>query len=276
MTVAPELGSISPAEASLEALNNWLNGRSYMIGYSFSAADVAVFKNLSDWAQDYSAYPNVARWYRHINSFRGEFDAPEDKKETSAFGVLYKEEAAKDEKSPFVHLAELEPFEDDNETNTVRFSDAEEAVKNEKIPTVHLAELNTFDGDNETNMFRFSVGEADVKDENVSAGHLPKYEEEENTTTPTNSLIEMEVLFWGGMRSLNFITGAFYALTRKSKVAYNRPDIVEWRYDGSKSLQTSLIIRDTFSLDGLLEVIEEFRFVQSANILSRRKVEWEF
>jgi len=53
----------------LSKLEEYLSKRSYVEGYTPSQADVHVFKALS---QDLG-YPNVARWYKHIKSYEGEF-----------------------------------------------------------------------------------------------------------------------------------------------------------------------------------------------------------
>ncbi|KAK5692173.1 Translation elongation factor 1 beta [Elasticomyces elasticus] len=58
--------------AGLTILNNWLTTRSYIVGFSPSQADVAVFKALST-APEVTKYPYVAGWYKHIVSYNDEF-----------------------------------------------------------------------------------------------------------------------------------------------------------------------------------------------------------
>ncbi|KAL0261177.1 hypothetical protein SLS55_004873 [Diplodia seriata] len=60
------------SDAGLTLLNNWVQSRSYIVGYAPSQADVAVFKGLSA-APDAAKFPHAARWYKHIATFESEF-----------------------------------------------------------------------------------------------------------------------------------------------------------------------------------------------------------
>ncbi|KAH6912066.1 elongation factor 1 beta/delta chain [Coprinopsis sp. MPI-PUGE-AT-0042] len=57
--------------ANLTKLNEHLKTRSYVEGYTPSQADVVVFKAISS-APDAGSAPNVARWYKHIQSYASE------------------------------------------------------------------------------------------------------------------------------------------------------------------------------------------------------------
>ncbi|KAL4086991.1 hypothetical protein PRIC1_014049 [Phytophthora ramorum] len=52
-------------DAGLKKLNGFLTNRSYIEGYQFSAADVAVFENFSA-VPDAAKVANVYRWYVHV------------------------------------------------------------------------------------------------------------------------------------------------------------------------------------------------------------------
>ncbi|KAG9462351.1 hypothetical protein GDO78_014289, partial [Eleutherodactylus coqui] len=56
--------SISDEKARLSALHDFLSSRSYIHGYTFSQADVEVFRQLAAPPPDH--YFHVVRWYRHI------------------------------------------------------------------------------------------------------------------------------------------------------------------------------------------------------------------
>ncbi|PMD61007.1 uncharacterized protein K444DRAFT_612275 [Hyaloscypha bicolor E] len=60
------------SDAGLAVLNSWLTTRSYIVGFSPSQADVAVFKALSA-APEAAKYPHAARWYKHIASYDDDF-----------------------------------------------------------------------------------------------------------------------------------------------------------------------------------------------------------
>ncbi|RYP37696.1 hypothetical protein DL767_002807 [Monosporascus sp. MG133] len=60
------------SDAGLTVLNSWLTTRSYIVGFSPSQADVAVFKALSA-APEAAKYPHAARWYKHIASYDDDF-----------------------------------------------------------------------------------------------------------------------------------------------------------------------------------------------------------
>jgi len=62
------------SDTGSSALNTWLSTRSYIIGYTPSQADVAVYKALAN-APDAEKYPHAARWYKHITSRTDAFEA---------------------------------------------------------------------------------------------------------------------------------------------------------------------------------------------------------
>ncbi|KAG5925902.1 hypothetical protein E4U42_003832 [Claviceps africana] len=60
------------SDAGLTLLNNWVQTRSYIAGYSATQADVACFKALQS-SPDAEKFPHAARWYKHIATFEDEF-----------------------------------------------------------------------------------------------------------------------------------------------------------------------------------------------------------
>lgn len=69
--------SISEEEARLKALNEYLSTRSYIQGFTFSYADVEVFRQLSGPPVD--QHFHVVRWYRHIEAI---YDGTSEKHES--------------------------------------------------------------------------------------------------------------------------------------------------------------------------------------------------
>ncbi|KAJ9609890.1 hypothetical protein H2200_006219 [Cladophialophora chaetospira] len=99
------------SDGGLTILNNWLQTRSYISGYSPSQADVVSFKALKGQPA-VERYPHAYRWYNHVKSYDADFstlpgdpskpfttygpeqvavtqnpkDAPEDEDEVDLFG----------------------------------------------------------------------------------------------------------------------------------------------------------------------------------------------
>lgn len=65
--------SISEEEHRLKALNEYLSTRSYIQGFTFSHADVEVFRQFSGPPVD--QHFHVVRWFRHIEAiYDGSFE----------------------------------------------------------------------------------------------------------------------------------------------------------------------------------------------------------
>ncbi|KAK6380725.1 hypothetical protein LTS17_004925 [Exophiala oligosperma] len=60
------------SDSGLTLLNNWLQTRSYISGYTPSQADVVSFKAL-DKAPAVEKYPHAYRWYNHVKSYEADF-----------------------------------------------------------------------------------------------------------------------------------------------------------------------------------------------------------
>ncbi|RZF41302.1 hypothetical protein LSTR_LSTR000016 [Laodelphax striatellus] len=74
------------SKQGVEALNNYLQDRSYIEGYQPTQADVAVFDGLGKSPD--ATTPHVLRWYKHIKSYGNDEKKklPGDKKVPAAFG----------------------------------------------------------------------------------------------------------------------------------------------------------------------------------------------
>ena len=59
------------SKAGLENLNDFLQDKSYIEGYAPSQNDAAVYKCIG---KSFTEYPHVARWYKHISSFKESFN----------------------------------------------------------------------------------------------------------------------------------------------------------------------------------------------------------
>ncbi|KAK6359131.1 Translation elongation factor 1 beta [Orbilia brochopaga] len=120
------------ADAGKNALNSWLETRSYITGYTPSQADVIVFKSVGS-APDASKYPYAARWYNHIDTYSEEFESlPGDKgAPLASFGP--------EGGAPVPPAAAQE---DDDDVDLFASDDEEEDAEAEKLKAQRLAEYN--------------------------------------------------------------------------------------------------------------------------------------
>ncbi|XP_066593698.1 valine--tRNA ligase-like isoform X1 [Prorops nasuta] len=93
------------------ALNNYLAEYSYIDGHIPSQADVKVYKALNFLKVDYSKYPHLHRWYKHLKTFNG--------KEKSAFRLEKDDVLARySSESRSSSLQDITPFKlTDEESN---------------------------------------------------------------------------------------------------------------------------------------------------------------
>jgi len=122
------------ADKGKQALNSWLETRSYVTGYQPSQADVTVFKAVGS-APDPAKYPHAARWYKHVATYESDFSTltGDSSKEASFYGP----EAVG---IPTAGPSATEE-EDDDEVDLFG-SDEEEDAEAEKIKAQRLAEYN--------------------------------------------------------------------------------------------------------------------------------------
>ncbi|KIJ33537.1 hypothetical protein M422DRAFT_264465 [Sphaerobolus stellatus SS14] len=103
--------------------------RSYVEGYTPSQADVTVFKALGS-APNAATYPNAARWYTHIASYKPEFaDLAGSSTAGEAFTLSEKAAATAE-------------AEDDDDIDLFGDDDEEEDAENERIKAERVAAYN--------------------------------------------------------------------------------------------------------------------------------------
>eukprot|EP00842_Homolaphlyctis_polyrhiza_P004825 jgi/Hompol1/5343/HPOL_001238-RA len=133
-------------DAGLKSLNEYLETRSYIEGYTPSQADVAVFEAVKKAPG--AAYPYALRWYNHIAHFGAKSKSfPGTKKAASAYGpgaaeaeddeeVEVEEQEAAETPAPAAAAAEEE------EELDLFGDDEEEDEENEKLKAARVAEYN--------------------------------------------------------------------------------------------------------------------------------------
>lgn len=109
--------------------------------YSPSQADVKVFQQIKE-APAPEKFPYAWRWYNHLLTFEGEFEAlPGDPtKEYTAYGPESSDLTVNPAKAPEKEAAAEE--EDDDEVDLFASEDEEENAEAEKLKAERLAEYN--------------------------------------------------------------------------------------------------------------------------------------
>lgn len=122
------------SDAGLTLLNNWLQTRSYIVGYAPTQADVAVFKQLKQ-APAAEKFPHAYRWYKHIATFEPEFSslAGDPSKAATAYGPESSELTINPAGAP-------EKEEDDDDVDLFGSDDEEEDAEAVKIREQRLEE----------------------------------------------------------------------------------------------------------------------------------------
>jgi len=223
------------ADAGLTALNSWVSTKSYIVGYSPTQADVAVYKATSK-APDATKYPHAARWYKHIGAHVDAFESlPGDASlPASSYGpdvapaaVNPSKAPAADEDDDDVDLFGSDDEEDDAEKAALTKKRLEEyaakkAAKGPKAAAKSLVTLDVKPWDDETDMKQL--------ESNVRA-------------------IEMDGLVWGASQLV--------------AIGY-----------GIKKLQINLVVEDEkVSIDDLQEQIAgDEDHVQSTDVAAMQKL----
>ena len=87
----PPVDLPAPPSAALEDVDEYFSSRSYVVGHSFSRADVALLSELSSNSPCLEKFPHVSRWSRHVTRLRAagdrvsELDPPVEGREILAF-----------------------------------------------------------------------------------------------------------------------------------------------------------------------------------------------
>ncbi|KAG5653546.1 hypothetical protein H0H81_012355 [Sphagnurus paluster] len=113
--------------ADLAKLELYLTTRSYIEGHTPSQADVCVFE-LVGGAPDAASSPNVARWYKHIQSYAAEHTSlPGSSTAGEAFAA---------------GAASAAPADDDDEVDLFGSDDEEEDAEAERVKAERVAAYN--------------------------------------------------------------------------------------------------------------------------------------
>ncbi|KAL2268211.1 hypothetical protein VTJ83DRAFT_3057 [Remersonia thermophila] len=223
------------ADAGVTVLNNWLQTRSYINGYSASQADVAVFKALGA-APDAEKYPNAARWYKHIASYEDEFASlPGDASQPyTAYGPETTEVTVNTKEAPAAEA------EDDEDVDLFGSDDEEEDAEAARIREQRLEEYR-----------KKKEAKPKVVAKSVVTMDVKPWDDETDMTALESSVrsIEKDGLVWGASK---LVTVGF----------------------GIRKLQINLVVEDDkISLDELSEEIQEFEdYVQSVDIVAMQKL----
>ncbi|KAM3071189.1 Translation elongation factor 1 beta [Clarireedia jacksonii] len=223
------------SDAGLTVLNNWLQTRSYIVGYSPSQADVAVFKAQKD-APDAEKYPHAARWYKHINTWSDDFATlPGDaSKGYETYGPEVTEATLNPAKAP----AAAE--EDDEDVDLFGSDDEEEDAEAARVREERLAEY--------------------------------KKKKEGKTKPAAKSVVTMDVKPWDDETDLAAMEAAVRAI-EKDGLVWGASKLVPIGF-GIKKLQITLVVEDEkVSLDELQEELGELEdYIQSTDILAMQKL----
>ncbi|VVT57134.1 uncharacterized protein SAPINGB_P005551 [Magnusiomyces paraingens] len=219
--------------AGLKSLDSFLADKSYIQGTAASQADVVVYKAVGS-APDAEAYPNAARWYKHIASYSEEFATLPGDKEASASSFGPEAAAA-----PAAAAAEEE--DDDEEVDLFGSDDDEEEdpeavrIREERLAAYAAKKAG------KPKTIAKSLVTLDIKswDDTIDLDALLKKVLE----------IKMDGLVWGGAQFI--------------PIGY-----------GIKKIQLNVVVEDEkVSMDDLSDAIEAFEDeVQSVDVAAMQKI----
>ncbi|PYH65804.1 elongation factor 1-beta/delta [Aspergillus vadensis CBS 113365] len=222
------------SDSGLTVLNSWLTTRSYIVGFSPTQANVAVFKALST-APEVAKHPHAARWYKHIVSYDDDFATlPGDAaKPYTVYG-------------PEVVAATLNPAKDPA---------AEE-------------------DDDDVDLFGSDDEEEDAEAARVREERLAEYrkKKEAKPKVAAKSVVILDVKPWDDETDLAALEAAVRGI-EKDGLVWGTSKLVPVGF-GIKKLQINLVIEDEkISLSDLEEEIQELEdYVQSTDIAAMNKL----
>ncbi|KXX79682.1 Elongation factor 1-beta [Madurella mycetomatis] len=222
-------------DAGLTVLNNWLQTRSYITGYSASQADVVTYKALSA-APDAAKYPNAARWYKHIASYENEFATlPGD---ASKPYTVYGPDVAEVTLNPAKAPAAAE--EEDDDVDLFGSDDEEEDAEAARVREERLAEY--------------------------------RKKKESKPKVAAKSIVTLDVKPWDDETDMDGLEAAVRGIEKEGLV-WGASKLVPVGF-GIKKFQINLVVEDEkISLDELQEEIQEFEdYVQSTDIAAMQKL----
>ncbi|KAH7375980.1 hypothetical protein B0T11DRAFT_15594 [Plectosphaerella cucumerina] len=222
-------------DAGLNSLNYWLTTRSYVVGFTPSQADVAVFKALSA-SPDAAKYPHAARWYKHIATYDNEFATlPGDAAQPYS---VYGPESAELTLNPAAAPAAAAEEEDDDVD--LFGSDEEEDAEAARIREERLAEY--------------------------------KKKKEAKPKLAAKSVVTLDVKPWDDETDMAALEAAVRGI-EKDGLVWGASKLVPVGF-GIKKLQINLVVEDEkVSVTDLQEEIEGFEdYVQSSDVAAMQKL----
>ncbi|KAG5961280.1 hypothetical protein E4U13_008306 [Claviceps humidiphila] len=223
------------SDAGLTLLNNWVQTRSYITGYSATQADVACFKALQS-SPDAQKYPNAARWYKHIASFEDEFNSLSG--DSTKPYTVYGPETSELTLNPAAAPAAAE--EDDDDVDLFGSDDEEEDAEAARVREERLAEY--------------------------------RKKKEAKPQTIAKSVVTLDVKPWDDETDMKALEEAVRGI-EKDGLVWGASKLVAVGF-GIKKLQINLVIEDAkVSLADLEEEIQEFEdYVQSTDVAAMQKL----
>jgi elongation factor 1-beta len=221
-------------DQGLSVLNNWLQTRSYIIGFTPSQADVAVFKSLKD-APTPAKYPHVYRWYKHVASYESEFSSlPGDaSKKATTYGP---------------------------ETAQVTVNPAKAPAKE--------------DDDDDDDLFGSSDEEADAEAERLKEERLAAYKAKKAAKPKpvAKSMVTLDVKPWDDETDMKVLEANVRKIEKEGLV-WGGSKLVPVGF-GIKKLQINMVIEDDkIGLDDLQQEIEgDEDNVQSTDVAAMQKI----
>ncbi|CCE28607.1 hypothetical protein E4U22_000550 [Claviceps purpurea] len=223
------------SDAGLTLLNNWVQTRSYITGYSATQADVACFKALQS-SPDAQKYPNAARWYKHIASFEDEFNSLSG--DSTKPYTVYGPETSELTLNPAAAPAAAE--EDDDDVDLFGSDDEEEDAEAARVREERLAEY--------------------------------RKKKEAKPQTIAKSVVTLDVKPWDDETDMKALEEAVRSI-EKDGLVWGASKLVAVGF-GIKKLQINLVVEDAkVSLGDLEEEIQEFEdYVQSTDVAAMQKL----
>ncbi|QPG97048.1 hypothetical protein C2857_005677 [Epichloe festucae Fl1] len=221
------------SDAGLNLLNNWVQTRSYITGYSATQADVACFKALKS-SPDAEKFPHAARWYKHIATFEDEFASlsGDASKPYTVYGPDVSEVTLNPAKAPAA--------EDDDDDVDLFGSDDEEDGEAARVREERLAEY--------------------------------RKKKEAKPKTIAKSVVTLDVKPWDDETDMKALEEAVRGI-EKDGLVWGASKLIPVGFGIKKLQINLVIEDEKISLAELEEEIQEFEdFVQSTDVAAMQKL----
>ncbi|PTB37264.1 uncharacterized protein TrAFT101_011000 [Trichoderma asperellum] len=220
-------------DAGLAVLNSWVSTRSYIVGFSATQADVAVFKALKE-APAADKYPSAARWYKHIASYEDEFATLDG--DASKPYTVYGPEVAEVTLNP----AKAPAAEEDDDVDLFGSDDEEEDAEAARVREERLAEY--------------------------------RKKKENKPKVAAKSVVTMDVKPWDDETDLAALEAAVRGI-EKDGLVWGASKLVAVGFGIKKLQINLVVEDEKVSLDELQEEIQEFEdYVQSSDVVAMQKL----